>query len=187
MPDFCFVFSTTVRDTTLSVTASHQHQSLILLGPGWDAEEGKAWEPEHPAATLGPSLPTVLGMSLQPQKGLLHMGVTLIHVQKRLAVKAAVGPAQDSETNSRKTSSVSLKAPTTQLGPLLFWFQVCLLFSESVFMWGKSTNKNKNEFLWEYLTTSLFLSGVYISGLFIFKKCEWLIIFKRERSLLFKT
>lgn len=106
------------------------------------------------------------------------MGV--IHVQKRHGVKAALGPAQDGETNSRKTSSVSLKAPTTQLGPLGFWFQVCLLFSEFAFMWGKSTNKNKNEFLWEYLTTSLFLSGVYIGGLFIFKKCEWLIIFKRE-------
>lgn len=46
------------------------------------------------------------------------------------AVKAGLGPAQDSKTNSRETSSVSLKAPTTQLGLLVFWFQVCLLFSE---------------------------------------------------------
>lgn len=59
------------------------------------------------------------------------MGVTLIHVQKRLAVKAAVGPAQDSETNSRKTSSVSLKAPTTAgslavlVSGLSFVFRIC--------------------------------------------------------------
>lgn len=91
---------------------------------------------------------------------------SVIHAQKwhRHAVKAGLELAQASKTKSRKTSSVSLKVPTTQLCPLVFGFHVCLLFSESVFMWGKSTNKNKNEFLWEYLQVCFcqgFTSAVY--------------------------
>lgn len=49
--------------------------------------------------------------------------------------------------NSRETSWVSPKSPLCTAGLVVFWFQVFLLFSESVFMRSKSTNKNKNRVL----------------------------------------
>lgn len=61
--------------------------------------------------------------------------------------------------------------PSVQPWPLVFWFQVFLLFSESVFMRSKSTNKKTKQnkkFLWEYSLASQFLSGVYTSGLFVY-------------------
>lgn len=66
---------------------------------------------------------------------------------RTLQVRAGPEALWPIQPNSRETSWVSLKSLLCTAGLLVFWFQVFLLFSESVFMRSKSTNKNKNRVL----------------------------------------
>lgn len=149
---------------------------IAVAGPGSRSSKPK---PPPAAAQLPHGRPSGLRKA-----GCLWMPAI---VSRNCAVQAGLEPAQGSYTKSRKTSSVSLKVPTKQLGAPVFGLQVCLLFSESVFIWGKSTNKNKNEFLWEYLRQVCFCPGFTSALCLFFKNVSDSSSLKEERRLLFKN